>query len=153
MRLQSLIAQADKVFSASPWYGKGVMELLSEVKPDWVDIIPEGHTHSIGQIVHHMIAWKQYLVEKGTGNPQYRIEMNSSEDWCPVDALPPWTELLQSLQDTHKGFIDMLKSKDDAWLDSTVPPTKFTFDEIAQGIIHHDIHHLGQVAVLVKTLS
>jgi len=153
MRLQSLITQAEKVFSAHPWYGKGVLELLKEVDPEAVRAVPTGHTHSIGQLVHHMIAWKQYLVEKGTGNTQYRIEMNSNEDWCPTEDLPPWPELLANLNATHKGFIDMLSSKDDAWLDSTVPPTKFTYEEIAQGIIHHDIYHLGQVAMMIKTHS
>ena len=153
MHLQTLIQQANKVFSESPWYGKGVLELLKEVDPETVNDIPPGQTHSIGQIVMHMIAWKQYLIEKGAGNSTFKIEMDSAEDWLDPEQAVQWPELLGNLKATHASFMNLLRANDDEWLSSKVPLTDFSFGEIVQGIIHHDIYHLGQLAVFIKSFA
>ena len=46
-----------------------------------------------------------------------------------------------------------LKEGDEALLDEKPKGQEYSFYFLLQGILHHDLYHLGQIALLKKALS
>ena len=53
----------------------------------------------------------------------------------------------------HKKIINLLKKRDDAFLHEIVDYRKYDFRFLINGMIEHNIYHLGQIAYLNKLLS
>lgn len=95
-----------------------------------------------------MLAWRKYAIAKMEGT-QVRIEIDSESDW-PSPSNHSYRNLLKEFDTTQKKLYELLKSKDIAWLSTTVPGTKFNFEKLTRGIVDHDIYHIGQIALLQK---
>ena len=61
---------------------------------------------------------------------------------------------MDELKGTHKKITDLLtQKKDDAFLSEIVPNRKYNFRFLLNGLVQHNIYHLGQVAYLKKLLG
>ncbi|MDX1407021.1 MAG: DinB family protein, partial [Saprospiraceae bacterium] len=89
---------------------------------------------------------------KATSDPDYRIEVDSSEDWPAPGSLPSWTELLDALRSSQSEILDLLSARDDLWLQQTVPGATYSFGMLVRGVVQHDIYHLGQIGLLLRML-
>jgi len=59
----------------------------------------------------------------------------------------------RTIKRTHNKIIELLKMKeDDNFLGDIVPLRKYNYWFLLNGLIQHNIYHLGQVAYLKKTL-
>ena len=99
------------------------------------------------QLLHHMIAWRKFVGDALNGKLE-KIELNTPEDWPEIigekkEAL----ELLQKSQDFLLSSIAEFNS--DAW-HSKKPEDKYSFLELCEGVIDHDLYHLGQIALHLK---
>ena len=151
--IESLIAQFEDVFYGKPWYGDGVVEKLEKMDPEHVAIAPFGKLHSVIQLVQHMTAWKTYLIEKMNGNDSYKIVADSEVEWPSQSSPETWEIVLKELKDTHAMLIRDLKQKNDDWLLILNPGTDFTYGTLVQGVIHHDVYHVGQIGVISRMIE
>lgn len=151
--IESLIAQFEDVFSGNPWYGDGVIEKLEKMDVKTVAIAPMGKLHSVIQLVRHMTAWKRYLIEKMSGNNTYKIIADSETEWPSQISSEAWGAVVKELKDVHTLLIHDLSQKTDDWLSMTNPGTEFTFKTLVQGIIHHDVYHIGQIGIISKLVA
>lgn len=79
------------------------------------------------------------------------IEAN---DWREIDPKThTWKKGLEQLKSTHKKITELLSQKDDSFLGDIVPLRRFNFRYMLNGLIQHNIYHLGQVAYVKKMLS
>jgi hypothetical protein len=80
------------------------------------------------------------------------IEAN---DWRNIDPkIHTWKKGIEQLKATHNKIIELLKQKeDDNFLGDIVPLRKYNFRFLLNGLIQHNIYHLGQVAYLKKMLA
>lgn len=152
MKLQELIEQIHEVFEGEPWYGNSISTYLQEIKPEYLDNQLQG-SHTIGQIIAHMITWREFVIDKLRGKAN-TIEVGSAEDWdrksyTQVDK----NELFIRFKTTQKALIQLLQEKDDAILTQTVPGKSYAFEKLLTGIIQHDIYHLGQIYLLKSACS
>jgi len=61
---------------------------------------------------------------------------------------------LEQLKSTHKKIVELLNQKaDDSFLGDIVPLREYNFRFMLNGLIQHNIYHLGQIAYLNKLLS
>jgi hypothetical protein len=61
---------------------------------------------------------------------------------------------LEQLKATHNKIVEMLNQKtDDNYLSDIVPLRKYNFRYLLNGLVQHNIYHLGQVAYLKKMLA
>ena len=149
-QIESLVAQFEDVFYGNPWYGDGVIEKLEKIESKTVAIAPMGKLHSVIQLVQHMTAWKIYLVEIMRGNDSYQIVADSEVEWPSRSSSESWAAVVNELKEAHVLLIDDLKLKDDAWLLLMNPGTEHTYGTLVQGVIHHDIYHIGQIGIISK---
>lgn len=144
----------DNVFNGDPWYGDSILKQLSEVSFDVANKRPAVINKSIAEILQHMINWRILAIEKMDGDALYEIEMNSTNDWNAVELenQQDWDLLVQKLEDTQDRIIEMIKSKDQDFLEQRVPGRNYSFNFLIEGIIQHDIYHLGQIGLMKRML-
>lgn len=139
------------VFDGSPWYGKSVMKILEKL--DGKDLNKKFRDgNNVAQILEHMITWRNWGIQMFKGNFDFWIKVDSNDDW---QRETPYNEtdldqLIVKLRQNQEELLEVLKSKEDKWLEEKIPERKFTFGEALSGIIQHDIYHLGQIALLTK---
>ena len=138
--------------SGQPWYGKSFVTLLHEVDGEKVYRQPNDHSHSIADLLYHMITWAEFT--------QYRLE-KKQQDMEEVEALD-WRKINPAEHTLEKGIaqftgcintiIELLKKRDDQMLDEKVDYREYNFRTLLNGLIEHTIYHLGQIAYVNKLL-
>lgn len=144
-----------ETFEGEPWYGQSVMRKLENVPYviGYKTCIPE--SHSVAEIVAHLIAWKSLVVEKLEGNTDYEIEIDSEIDWpaTNVHTREEWEELKRKLVAAQFRIYEILNTKDDEFLQEKVVGKNYTYDYLLRGLLQHDIYHLGQIGLIESQLK
>lgn len=154
MHLQHILQQLENVYNGEPWYGESVLAKLRAISAETAFARPAG-LHSVAELVGHMIAWRTAAIEWLHGHTGFRIELNSTTDWPPYEALQSvgWAELQRQLAETQRQLVSLLQTKTDAILTQTAEPKSYTFQFLLEGIVQHDIYHLGQIGLVAKIVS
>ena len=75
-------------------------------------------------------------------------------DWRKIDpAVHSWDKGVAEFKTLHKKIIELLETKDDEFLNGTVDYRKYSFRFLLNGLVQHNIYHLGQVAYVKKLLA
>ncbi|HEU4859653.1 MAG TPA: DinB family protein [Chitinophagaceae bacterium] len=152
---QAIIKSFEDTLSGQPWFGRAVYEILGEADESKVHTKPNGTEHSMIDLLWHMNTWAEFALgslEKRSADEMNAIEAN---DWREIDPKThTWKKGLEQLKATHNKILEILKQKtDDSFLGDVVPLRKFNFRYMLNGLIQHNIYHLGQVAYVKKILS
>jgi len=155
-RTKEIIKSLSEVFEGAPWYGESVMRKLENVPYliGYRTCSPE--SHSVAQIVGHLIAWKTFAIEKLKSNEKFKIGIDSENDWpnIEVHSSEEWEELKRELVAAQCKIYELLNEvEDDSFLDKQVNGKNYNFGQMLQGIIQHDIYHLGQIGLIESQLE
>jgi uncharacterized damage-inducible protein DinB len=151
--LHSIIRHLEHTLSGEPWYGKGVYTLLEEANPADVFKKPGDTSHSMADLLYHMINWAQFTLESVRGNPEKEPSYFEQEeaDWRVIHpADHSWENGVTQLKATHRQLVDELHTKDDSFLELPVKGRKYNYRYLLNGLIEHNIYHIGQVAYAEK---
>tara|TARA_R110001592_G_scaffold89416_3_gene262991 strand:- start:1314 stop:1799 length:486 start_codon:yes stop_codon:yes gene_type:complete len=151
-KTHQLLEALNESFQGLPWYGESLMDKLSQIDYRIVNIAPIPTTNSVARLVHHIINWRIFVIEKFKGNDEFDIEMNSQNDWTDLNIATEkdWTDLIQKLVNTQKEIFDLLNAKTDDFLQTPVHGREYTIHRLIEGIVQHDIYHQGQIAIVAK---
>ncbi len=150
------ITEFKTVYNGEPWYGRSLAAILGDVDPAAVFTKPNPGTHSIFEIVHHMYAWRDLLVKRLQGDTKSKISMNSPEDWSPAPNASPeeaWKELIQKLDQNQQALVPALAQWKDEALYLPFAGTEYPLRTFLDGHFQHDIYHIGQVALAMKSFK
>jgi len=152
---QYIAKSFEDTLSKEPWFGRAVFEILGEADESKVQTKPNGTEHSMIELLWHMNTWAEFALgslENRSAEDMKAIEAN---DWREIDPKThTWKKGLEQLRATHNRIVEILKQKtDDSFLEDIVPLRKFNFRYMLNGLIQHNIYHLGQVAYLKKMLA
>lgn len=152
--IKNIIASLQNVNSGEPWFGRAVYEILDEVNPSISFIKPNNTEHSLIELLYHLITWADFTlkrIEKDTINDLAAAE---ELDWRSIDPQKhSWKKGVAEFKAIHQKIIDLLKKKEDSFLQEKVDYRKYDFQFLLTGLIQHNIYHLGQIAYLKKMLS
>ena len=144
--ISTLVSVLKKTFESGAWHGPSVIEALADVTESeaaWK--LPD--THSIIELVGHMQAWREYVIQKLSGNSIYTVsdEMN-------FPASDNWRLTLEKLNESQQALIGAIESFPSSALMNQVPGTTSSLDfyTLLHGIIHHDLYHTGQIMLIKK---
>jgi uncharacterized damage-inducible protein DinB len=78
--------------------------------------------------------------------------ISPEEDWPLIEDVSEesWARTVESLREEHESLVGALSSLSAERLGETVPGRSYNFYTLLHGVIHHDLYHLGQIAVLKK---
>src|SRR6188474_2588446 len=147
--IQYIIKSFESILTGQPWFGRSVYAILGEVDESKVYTKPNGTEHSMIELLWHMNTWAEFAlgsIENRSVDEMKAIEAN---DWREIDPKThTWNKGLEQLKSSHKKITELLSQKDDRFLGEIVPLRKFNFRYMLNGLIQHNIYHLGQVAYL-----
>ena len=151
--IRSIISRLENVNSGEPWFGRAVYTILEEVDPKKVSRHPNDQ-HSLAELLYHMITWADFTLKRIEKDKINDLAAAEELDWRKIDpGVHTWKKGLAEFKAIHKKIIALLKKKDDAFLDEKVDYRKYDFRFLINGMIEHNIYHLGQIAYLHKMES
>jgi uncharacterized damage-inducible protein DinB len=86
---------------------------------------------------------------------QKSLQQFESEDWRELDHTDKtlWKKGLAEFERLHYELITLLSSHSDEILTQKVKERNYNFRQLLNGIIQHDIYHIGQIAYVGKVLG
>jgi uncharacterized damage-inducible protein DinB len=135
-------------YDGQPWYGTALSKLLADVTAEQAAVKPFPKLHSIWQEVLHAIAWRKATLRMLSGEPFSGL--SDAENWpepsnCDAAA---WKTTLGELAQTQIELQTALADLTDERLTEKPGDKPFTLYVLLHGIIHHDVYHAGQIALL-----
>ncbi|WP_300433893.1 DinB family protein [Christiangramia sp.] len=155
-RTNELVRALSETFEGEPWYGDSVMRKLENVPYiiGFKTCNPE--SHSVAQIVGHLISWKTFAIEKLRNNTNYDIDIDTRKDWPNVEvhSQQEWEELKRKLVAAQSEIYELIdEKKDDSFLNEKVSGKNYDFSHLLTGIMQHDIYHIGQIGLIESQLK
>lgn len=152
--IQSIIRRMENVNNGEPWFGRAVFAILDEVDAAKAFEKPSGTPHSLIDLLYHMITWAGFTLKRLEKDMVNDLKAAEDLDWRKIDPKQhSWKKGLREFKSIHKKIAALLKKKDDAFLKEIVDYRKYNYRFLLNGMIEHNIYHLGQIAYLNKMLS
>lgn len=135
---QSLAARLVNNRSGKPWYGKNFDTILKA---------PELNEDS-SKILAHIIVWMNFVQDQLKGI-NTKIDLNSPEDWPDVSGQNQ--NLILEFESAYDQLVKtVLNFKTENW-DIKFEDSKYSYRELVEGILEHNLYHMGQIAWISKS--
>lgn len=150
--LERIVNQLELIYGGDPWYGSSIKQILESVNPDRVYERPGAGVHSIAELAAHMITWREFVKMRLRGNAEYLPDQEGSFDWKRWYPEPgnAWNALKNKLAENQQYLLTLLSQNDDTLLNRVVANKPYSFQYLLNGIIQHDLYHLGQISYIHK---
>ena len=147
------------VWNGDPWYGSNSSTILAGVTAAEALAHPLPGAQSIWETVLHMTAWTDETTSRlngGESNAPARgdwpaVHGSTQDEWMAAqgDLLTARKALLHAIESSHEESLYLqVPKKGDAG-----HATGATRAHTVSGLADHDVYHLGQIALLKKSLK
>jgi uncharacterized damage-inducible protein DinB len=151
--IQFIIRNLENTLDGDPWFGRPVYSILREVDTTIAFKKPDAGSHSLMDLLYHMHTWAEFTLKRIEKDKINDLAAFEKMDWREIDPeIHDWDEGLAAFIATNQQIIALLQEKDDAFLNEIVDYRQYNFRFLLNGLIQHNIYHLGQVAYLRKLL-
>lgn len=140
------------------WAGTSYNKRLSQLNENKLFVRPLPSVHSIAEIIAHIISWrKDTILKLKTGRGQLTDEQ--PENWKSNEELKiiGWEKIREEDNNTLRELFQLLQDKDDTFLNELYYDPEFKgnypYSFVLEGMLHHDIYHLGQIGLVIKLLK
>ena len=156
--LNYIIQQLLDIQKEKVWVGATYNSKLKKINEENAFIRPIPDLHSIAEIISHLTTWQKETILKiqtGTG----RLTDDSEENWYSNEALKAktWATIWKEYQTSLSALIALLKTKEDSFLQEQYYDADFKGDYpysfVINGMLHHNLYHLGQIGIIIKYLK
>ena len=97
--IKSIIRNLEKVNTGQPWYGRAVYEMLDEIDPSIVYKKPNDNSHSLTELLYHMITWAEFTLKRIEGDKEKDMAAFEKLDWREIDPkVHTWKKGLSRIQ-------------------------------------------------------
>lgn len=156
---EKLSSELQKILSGDAWYGSPVYEIVEGISFEAAYEKPPGSVHNIAEIVLHMIAWTEEVMDRMNGLPS---GIPTSGDW-PETGAPDeqkWQNYVEDLKLVNVNLIGIIQNfPQEQWDEPTTDERNreegsgVSYEELINGLIQHHIYHSGQIALLNRILG
>lgn len=146
-----IINMMNNTYSGAAWHGSSMLEILGKVSSKQA-FGTSSHIHRICELVQHIIAWRVYAIKKLEGDQQY--EVSQADNWKTFSRQDDeaWDGILSELEKSQEQLVDALNHFSDSKLGDEVVGKSYDYYTLIHGVIHHDLYHLGEIALLANEL-
>lgn len=146
---ERIIKQLEGFYNGQNWVADNLEKKIFYLTPIVAMKKVEGHSHSIAELVRHITAWRNFVVQKLTGNDGYDIEIDSA-DW-PEPA--GWDSTREEFAVCHQNIINAISNFPVEKLGNKVPGRNYSFMFLINGIVEHDYYHYGQIGSVLSAIN
>ena len=151
--IRSIIDNLKEVLSGNPWYGKSAMALFDEIDPAIVYYKPNDQSHSLIELLYHMVTWAAFTQHRLMKDRQMDSDTVQALDWQEIDpAIHTWENGVAQFTEATNLIIQLLEASSDQLPDEKVDYRDYNFRILLNGLVQHNIYHLGQIAYVKKLL-
>ena len=146
---KKIVDQLKPIYNGDAWHGSSFREILSDISAAKAAAKPLPSAHSIWEITLHIAAWESAVLRRTGDDP---ANLTDAEDWPPVNDTTDgaWAHTLEALEAGHNRLLERISALSDSDLQKTAAGQSYSVHFMLQGVIHHDLYHLGQIALLKK---
>jgi uncharacterized damage-inducible protein DinB len=150
--ITNIIRQLRELQEGSLWFDQCLKDKIAGLTDEEAFTRPIPEIHSVAEHISHILEWRKECLRRF--NMQRTELMNSPDDWKDNDTLRKtgWSELKGLLFDSTEVLIQALENQDDSFLETNFKGTDYNFHYIIEGILQHDLYHLGQMGITIKLL-
>ena len=151
--IKNIVRQLHQIQEGSLWFDQCFKDKIDRLSDSEALTRPIPQVHSVAEHISHMLEWRKECMIRFKG---LKTElMNSPDDWKDNTELSKtgWTELKNAFYNSQSELIRLMESQDDSYLETKFLDTDYNFHYLIEGIIHHDLYHLGQIGVTIKLLK
>lgn len=151
--IQNIISQLLDVQEQGKWLEENFKSKIEGINEDKVFERPLPELHSIAELVSHVLVWRMESIRK-IKNMDANLTIDSPENWRTNGQLKEvgWLNLKTEFYQSIYTLIEILKDKDDTFLNKKYRD-EYSFKYLIEGLIHHDLYHLGQLGITIKFLN
>ncbi len=135
------------LYNGKPWLDVTYRSVLNKVNKD-IAFKKTGKHHSIAEIVCHVIDYRKFLIAQFEKNGKFDVSQKAS--FLTNRYNDNWINILKTLEETQNSLIEALNNSGDETFNQKVSHRKYTIKYLLNGIIQHDVYHLGQIMLLLK---
>ena len=147
--VERIVEQLKKAHEGEAWHGPSVREVLEGVGASAAAARPLRGAHSIWEIVHHVRVTSDGVRAHLTGG-----SAPEEPEWTTItdtgDAA--WRAALARLEAGQRELREAVRRLPAARLHDAVPGAGHSYWHELLGVMHHDLYHAGQIALLKKGL-
>lgn len=156
--INHIIKELKDIQNGKIWIGSSYESKLNSIDSKLVFHRPVKDMHSIAEIISHLTLWRNEAILKiktGTGSKTDDCQ----ENWLTNIQLKEkgWKTIKSEYDNTLSELISLLKEKNDVFLIKEYYDTDFKgnyeYSFLLNGMLHHDIYHLGQLGIIIKYLK
>lgn len=156
--INTLIQRIEMVNTGEPWFGKNVYKILDEVKTEKSTLsvtLNKGEpSHTCQELIWHMNTWAEFTLKRIEKDTDYDPAAAEKQDWRTIDTIfETWRKGVSTFKELQQKIIDLLKEKEDSFLDEKVDYREYNFRFLINGMIEHNIYHAAQIAFAYKLLN
>ena len=146
---ERIVEQLKQVHEGEAWHGPSVCEAIDGVDATGAASRPIRAAHSIWEIVHHVRVTDEGVRAHLTGQPTAE-----EPDWPTLDDTgdSAWRTAVAKLKDSQRALRDAVARLPEARLSDAVPGKSHSYWYELLGLMHHDLYHAGQIALLKRAL-
>lgn len=153
--IQHIIRLLKETYEGDPWHGRSIKSLLSDVTPEAGLKKPNAASHSIAELVYHMVTWRDFTISRLRAEEGKDMKYYEDNDWRTLDLTDTqtWQKGLDLLEESQQRLINLLEEFQDSILPEKVDERKYNFKVLLYGVVQHDAYHAGQIAYVSKLLT
>ncbi|HEX9915073.1 MAG TPA: DinB family protein [Candidatus Bathyarchaeia archaeon] len=144
-----LIDQLKTTFSGDSWHGPSVMKTLEGIDAGQAAARPLGERHTVWELVDHMTYWLEEVLkslkDRRVPKPDKVV------DWPGMGGGEgQWRQSVGRLEAAVNMLVDELATWTNGDLEKTVAGANYNYRQMLHGVIHHNLYHAGQIAILKR---
>ena len=150
--IENFTRQLNEIQDGSLWFDQSFKNKLENLSAEDAFKRPISSVHSVAEHVSHMLEWRKECILRYKGGKTDL--MDSPYDWKSNIELQEigWANLKEALYASTVDLINLIHNNNDKYLETRFFDTDYNFKYLLEGIIHHDLYHLGQIGVTIKLL-
>lgn len=152
--IKNVVQQLKNNQDGGNWLDENFKKTIEQVNEKNAFVRPVAEVHSVAELVAHILIWRVEGIKKLQGI-QSTVTMNSPQDWRTNDELKKigWERLKADLFNSQTELIELIENKSDDYLEQNDCVPGYSYKYLIDGLIQHDIYHLGQIGITIKLLS
>src|SRR5262245_10136269 len=149
--VRRIARQLQRTFEGPAFHGPAVEEALAGVTAEVAARRPAGGSHNVWQIVRHIAVWQDTVSRWLEGD---RTRPTDEEDWSQASETSEaaWQEALVALRRSNQTLCERVTALAESRLDEPIYEGMPKVYVALHGIVHHNVYHAGQIALLKKLL-
>lgn len=151
--IKNIVNQFRDIQEGELWLDESFKKKMGNLSEKLAFERPLPNLHSVAELISHILVWRKESIRKLKGlNAQ--LTMESPENWISNEVLlrKGWENLKSEFYQSQKDILELIENETDEYLEREYTDG-FKFKYLLEGLIHHDLYHLGQIGIVIKLLK